>query len=154
MLLCYKSTTIYKNDLCSFHEGSWLNSSSISFYNDYLEETKLKGNKDIFIMNPLFVSLLIYEQESGNLEGLTEGLELESKKYIFVPLNDNIDRTKIYGGNHWSLIIFGVQEKKFYYFDSMKTIITDAAKQIIRILCSICKIDLLKDSIVTADCSK
>jgi len=54
-----------------------------------------------------------------------KNLELESKEFIFIPVNDINNKYNGGGGNHWSLLIYQKKNNEFFYLDSMNSFINN-----------------------------
>ncbi|KAJ9143870.1 Sphingomyelin phosphodiesterase 2 [Pleurostoma richardsiae] len=102
--LCYRRTTISKDDIVRLDEGQFLNDSIITFYLKYLhgkleEENKALADK-VYIFNSFFYEKLTAKKGRGiNYEGVqswTAKTDLLAHDYIVVPINE---------ASHWWVAI-------------------------------------------------
>ena len=68
-------------------------------------------------MDPCFSALLLLEDDD-TIEILTQELNLKKYNFIFMIVNDNQDKFKQEGGNHWCLLIYEKKSNIFFCFDS------------------------------------
>ena len=65
-----------------------------------------------------------YNLDEEDIRDTFEEMTLTSKRFIFFPVNNNIDVSKAYGGSHWSLLVYYLQSDKrngyFIHLDSLK----------------------------------
>ena len=134
--LSYNNISLRKSDINTFKNYSQLNDLSISFYYEYLNEI-YKANQNYFtLLDPAMVFLLIFETEIEDLISMMKPLKIETKEFIFIPVNDIESKYKVGGGNHWALLFYQKSNQTFYYFDSMLSYIKNT-NLIIKNLCNI-----------------
>jgi Ulp1 family protease len=118
ILVTYKSCAIKQSDIDCLDDYSYLNDLIISFYYEILNE-KYDTNK-ISLLDPAVSMSIIFDK---NLEDIKDcifnPLELDKKKFIFVPINDNEKIQYKTSGSHWVLNIIDVDNNTIYYLDSM-----------------------------------
>ena len=76
------------------------------------------------------MSIVLDSNDGNNLEDLKEciflPLELDKKKFIFAPINDNTKIQYTCSGTHWTLIVVDVENNLLYYLDSTKGDVSNA----------------------------
>ncbi|KAJ3417497.1 SUMO1 sentrin specific peptidase 8 [Chytridiales sp. JEL 0842] len=117
LLLQYGDVVIRQSDLDLLQEGNWLNDTLIEFIYEYLENKWASSPRPFAFLRPAIVHLLSNAYDTSFLESVFEGLKLENKEVIFIPINDNSNEGA--GGSHWSLLVFYRPSQYFYYYDSM-----------------------------------
>jgi sentrin-specific protease 8 len=137
--LSYKSICLYKDDIECLKDYRYLNDMNISFYYEYLSNTLSLPN-EIVLMDPSAVSSIIhFDDDLSELKSYF--MDLTNKRYIFLPVNDNTDKSKAGGGSHWALLVYQAEFNTFYYFDSMQRYIDNTDVLIDRIALMIGKSD-------------
>jgi len=63
---------------------------------------------------------MIYAVTPEMLREVFEPLNIKSRDYIFLPINNNENITST-GGSHWSLLLYSVKENIYSYYDSFNT---------------------------------
>ncbi|KAG8323747.1 SUMO1 sentrin specific peptidase 8 [Homalodisca vitripennis] len=109
----------------SILNNHWLTDDLIQFYFNVLSAKVTK--KEIYLMEPIVSQALkcLYDTDHCINQ------EMLQSNYIIVPVNDSA-AVDIPGGSgsHWSLLLFSREQKRFFYFDSMKLFNYEHAKQI------------------------
>lgn len=115
LLFSYNDVDVYERDAKLFEEGNWINDTCINF--EYkLFESKF-NKKDILLMDPSVVSFLRIQVGSPDeLQDLRNGLNIEEKDWIFMPISDS-DSFSI-NSTHWSLIFCNKETGLMFHFDS------------------------------------
>jgi hypothetical protein len=63
------------------------------------------------------------------------GLKLSEKQLVLMPINDECDVEKAWGGTHWALLIYARLTNTFYLLDSLEThALRSVAGQAVRLL--------------------
>lgn len=135
----YKNIFIRKGDLDTLGKNNQLNDIILSFYSEYLvEKEKLASIKnDILILDPAVVVNLYFDDDIEDLYNMLTPLNLISKKIIFLPINDSKDRFNYKSGLHWALLVYFVEQNKFFYVDSTLSTIDNIyiiAKRLVQVL--------------------
>ena len=92
----------------------------MNFYGEYLQRNLVPQDKqdEIKIIDPAVSSTFIYlPNDFEDLNDTFGALHLERAKLVFLPINDNADRTKVDAGSHWTLLVMA-HGSQFYYLDS------------------------------------
>ncbi|KAF1319338.1 Ubiquitin1-specific protease, partial [Globisporangium splendens] len=136
-VLNYHDVQLYDSDVALFATHQWLNDNAINFYFQYLVHDALCERNggaaaavdDLLLMDPAVVSCMMLQcDDDDEYEDLGRGLNLDSKRVCFIPVNDNDQ----FGGEstHWSLLVYRRQERSFAHYDSSSGHNTHAAKKI------------------------
>jgi Ulp1 family protease len=106
---------IYESDLDLFRGKSWLNDSCINYC---LRQLELRiSNRNILLMNPSVVSFLMIQcDEEDDYRELATGIEINTREWIFVPVNNSDSFFTV--STHWSLLLVQTKTGKSYHFDS------------------------------------
>ena len=116
--LCFHDSTLYQSDLVTFAEGNWLNDHSILFAYEYFHRIEFKDcGDDVLFMHPANTLILQYGDDE-DFTNLSEGLCFESRKVVFIPVNNSLN-DQLNKGTHWSLLVYVKSANKFLHFDSM-----------------------------------
>lgn len=91
----------------------------ISFYFEILNDKFKNFENEFFLFDPASTSMIIFDEDMEDLYDMFSSVNLSDRKYLFMPINDNTNKYKIAGGNHWALLIYQKSDDTFYYLDSM-----------------------------------
>jgi sentrin-specific protease 8 len=105
--------------------SKWLTDDTIQMYFDALTAKVIRN--DIFLMNPVLTQALKCLEDTNHF---VEPLKINSKNFIFFPINDSpsIDQA---GGSHWSLLLYSKGQNKFFYLDSSADYNITHAQQVV-----------------------
>ncbi|XP_072025826.1 sentrin-specific protease 8-like [Amphiura filiformis] len=117
-VLSYHNTLLRKDDVLLLNSGQWLNDQIIGFVFEYFEFDLFKTFSDIVTFVSPEVVQFIKFSEGAELSIFLEPLNLESKNFVFLVINDKSDSSTA-GGSHWSLLVFQRHLNQFSHFDSM-----------------------------------
>ena len=127
IILTYKCCSLKKTDIDTLSDYQYLNDIIISFYYEILNE---KYKSDDFVLLDPAVSMSIIVEE--NLDDINQcifiPLQMDKKKFIFAPVNDNTKIAYQTGGSHWALNVIDVTNNEILYFDSMLSNINNARR--------------------------
>ena len=126
----------YKSALRNLAPKRWLNDQCINFYYEYLEKEGGVG-KEVRLIDPSSVALMLYTQDIDELFEIFDPLELDSAELICCPINDNTDKFQESGGNHWALLVYLKSDNKFHYYDSGSGVIPHVTKIASKLRCLI-----------------
>lgn len=117
--LTYKHITLHKLDLYTLPPPNYINDLIISFYYEVLND-KFKEYSNYFaLLDPVVSHAIISENSLSEInEVVYAPLDLKSKKYVFIPINDNKEKKKYGDKNHWGLCLLETETGKLYYLDS------------------------------------
>lgn len=89
-LLDFHDAVIYQRDLNNFDPHTWLNDACIGFCFRYMEKQLFPTMPYLLFIDPSVVSLIkVQRMDEEDLEGISRGLMISSRKILFVPTNDN-----------------------------------------------------------------
>lgn len=80
-----------------FSPGYWLNDQCINFYYEYL--SSLNSNSLLFL-DPSTVFLMMFEDDIDDLKQALDQLSLETRDFIFCPINDSNNPRAAATGSH------------------------------------------------------
>lgn len=75
----------------------------ISFHCAYLHKERCGASADLQLLPPSIVYLLGHCSSSAEASIIVAPLDLGSRQYVLLPLNDSVDVSRAYGGAHWSV---------------------------------------------------
>ena len=128
ILLTYKNTTLRQSDVDNLNDNCWLNDTCINFYYDYLSENL---GTNVLLMDPSASFLIVFENDMEDLEPFLASLDLDSRRYVFFPVNNNTDHTIPGAGSHWTLLVLDNISNTFYSYNSSMFGTPDANSNII-----------------------
>ena len=128
-VLSTNNCSVTNADIATLSPYTYLNDLIISFYYEVIEGKY--PSKDIALLQPAASMSIVLDSNVGdNLEDLREciflPLELDKKKFIFAPINDNTKIQYTCSGSHWTLIVVDVENNLLYYLDSTKGDVSNA----------------------------
>ena len=122
IILSTDNCEIKNSDISTLSPHTYLNDLIISFYYEILQK---KYHSDLITLLDPAVSMSIILDVSGNDDNLEDiknciflPLELNKKKFIFAPINDNKKIQYTCSGTHWTLNLVDVDNSIIYYLDS------------------------------------
>jgi hypothetical protein len=117
----YDDVDIYDEDVSLFSPGKWLNTNCIHFGLRVMEHEPffIDGGTDCIIaLEPSIESFVRFQLETEEeLDGFREGVDLDSKRWVFVPVNSHTSILQT--GSHWSLLAYHVPSSTGIHMDSM-----------------------------------
>ena len=130
VILSTKNCSVTKEDISTLSPYTYLNDLIISFYYEIIQDKY--PSKDITLLDPA-VSMSIILNSNDNEDDLEDlmqciflPLELDKKKFIFAPINDNTKIQYTCSGSHWTLNVIDVDNSLIYYLDSTKGNVSNA----------------------------
>jgi sentrin-specific protease 8 len=119
IILNYNDSLIYESDLEILNDGQWLNDRLIAFVYEYLEREIYLDQPAVSFLNPSTVQFLkLCSSMDEARMCFLDPLDMNKKKYCFMPLNNNI-YAEMTGGTHWSLMFVDRSTSIMYHFDSI-----------------------------------
>ena len=122
IILSTDNCSITKTDIATLNPHVYLNDLIISFYYEVLQK---KYHSDLItLLDPAVSQSIILDvnDDEDNLKDLKNcifiPLQLDKKKFIFAPVNDNTKLQYTCSGSHWTLNLVDVDNKVIYYLDS------------------------------------
>lgn len=118
-MLSYQDSLLRRSDVSLLDGTHWLNDQVIGFAFEYftLELFKSLGEAVCFISPEVtqFIKCVSCQEE---LSLFLEPLRLESRRWVFLAVNDNSNKTA--GGSHWSLLLYQRDSGHFSHYDSQR----------------------------------
>ena len=117
--LAYGEARLTDQEISWFGPGQWLNDNCIHFCFERIVSDVLSGTSDgtiealcsednenpILLLNPSVVSCLRFSiDEPDELEALAEGISLDRRHALLVPISD-AEAMMVDSGSHWSLLL-------------------------------------------------
>jgi len=130
IILSTKNCSVTKEDIDTLSPYTYLNDLIISFYYEIIQDKY--PSKDIALLDPaVSMSIILDSNENeDDLEDLKQciflPLELDKKKFIFAPINDNTKIQYTCSGSHWTLNVIDVENNLIYYLDSTNGDVSNA----------------------------
>ena len=132
VILSYGDSIIRESDMNILEGPHWLNDRIITFYFEYLYEKEFQNSSKLAFISPE-VSQFLKFASSQDLVIFLEPLNLTEKELVVMAVNNSQDLERP-GGSHWSLLMFSLQARSFYHFDSSSGMNFDAANQLASML--------------------
>lgn len=118
--LTYKTISLHKSDVRCLASPNYINDLIISFYYEILNDQFEANSSSFALLDPVVAISLISETTIEDLHDMIYApLDLDNKKYVFLPINDNTSLTTPGSGNHWALCLIETETSTMFYFDSM-----------------------------------
>ncbi len=128
-MLSYHDSLLHQSDVDLLRSAEWLNDTIIGFAFDYLQRDRFKQfTQDLVFIRPS-ITQLIKLASYDVLKTTLSPMELMTKKYVFLAVNDNASRVSE-GGTHWSLLLFDRLHRWYIHYDSLAGSNLTAAKAI------------------------
>ncbi|CAG5859471.1 unnamed protein product [Menidia menidia] len=117
VVLSFQDSLLRRSDVSLLEGPHWLNDQVIGFAFEYFaaERFKALGASAAFI-SPEVTQFIKCASCPGELALFLESLGLASRRWVFLAVNDNSDRSA--GGSHWSLLLFHRAAHRFAHYDS------------------------------------
>ena len=96
-------------------------------YIAYLPE--LYENDELLFMDPSVVQM-IRNVNTKEMEGHLNAMQIWYNKYIYIPVSDNHTNLEKQGGNHWSLLVYKLDDETWYHMDSCRGYNTNHARRL------------------------
>ena len=104
-------------DIESVKGNNWINDSVIKMHMAFLREGY--KNDELLFMDPSVVQML-RNVNTKVMEEELEAMQAWYKKYIYIPVSDNYTNLEKQGGNHWSLLVYKLDDTTWYHMDSCR----------------------------------
>ena len=130
IILSTENCSIKQSDIDTLGPYTYVNDLIISFYYEILQ-TKYHSDQ-ITLLDPAVSMSIVLDSgdDEDNLQDLKNciflPLELNKKKFIFAPVNDNTKIQYSTSGSHWTLNVVDIDNKLIYYLDSNNGDISNA----------------------------
>ncbi|KAK7503419.1 hypothetical protein BaRGS_00005340 [Batillaria attramentaria] len=117
IVLNFNDSLLRKSDVNLLGGPCWINDNLIAFCFEYFEREQFNHSADRLALLSPSIAQFIKLAAAEDLTVALEPLNLPTKEYVFVPINDNASTNKA-GGSHWSLMVFVRSKEEFRYYDS------------------------------------
>lgn len=126
LYLTYKTISLHKSDVRCVSSPNYINDLIISFYYEILNDQFESYSSLFALLDPVVTMSLISDTSIEDLHDMIyDPLDLDNKKYVFLPINDNKSLTTPGSGNHWALCLIETKSSTMFYFDSMGNTISN-----------------------------
>ncbi|XP_003450828.1 sentrin-specific protease 8 [Oreochromis niloticus] len=117
VVLSYHDSLLRRSDVSLLEGPYWLNDQVIGFAFEYFaaERFRALGEAVIFI-SPEVTQFIKCASCPDELALFLEPLDLASRRWVFLAVNDNSNQTA--GGSHWSLLLYHHNSNHFAHYDS------------------------------------
>ena len=122
IILSTKNCSVTQSDINTLSPHTYVNDLIISFYYEIIQDKY--PSELITLLDPAVSMSIILDvsNEDENLEDIKNciflPLQLNKKKFIFAPINDNKKIQYTCSGSHWTLNVVDVDNNLIYYLDS------------------------------------
>lgn len=116
IVVSYHDSIVRRSNLRTLNPTHWLDDNIINFALEYLQYDSKYSSPEVNLLtfvSPPVVQLLKMTDDAF-AEQLLQSLDFNSKRFVLLPINDN-KQVNIFGGSHWSLIIFSTQGKRISF---------------------------------------
>uniref|UniRef100_A0AAV2LR03 Ubiquitin-like protease family profile domain-containing protein n=1 Tax=Knipowitschia caucasica TaxID=637954 RepID=A0AAV2LR03_KNICA len=97
----------------------WLNDQVIGFAFEYFSAERFRDLKErVVLVSPEVTQFIKCASCAEELALFLEPLDLPSRTWLFLPVNDNSNQTA--GGTHWSLLVYHRASNLFSHYDSQR----------------------------------
>ena len=115
LVLSYDEANLYDDDVRLFSDKQWLNDSCINYC--FKRISRQLNNLAILLMDPSVVSFLVLQcDDDDEYDSLAEGITLDSREWLLVPINDN--GSFLSQSTHWSLLVLHIASSTYIHYDS------------------------------------
>ncbi|KAF7667930.1 hypothetical protein LDENG_00041630 [Lucifuga dentata] len=117
VVLSYQDSLLRRSDVSLLEGPYWLNDQVIGFAFEYFANELFKSLGDtIIFISPQVTQFIKCVSYQGDLAVFLEPLNLASRRWVFLAVNDNSNQTA--GGSHWSLLVYQKDSVNFSHYDS------------------------------------
>ncbi|VDI64938.1 sentrin-specific protease 8 [Mytilus galloprovincialis] len=129
VVLSFNDSLVRKSDIDLLDGPHWLNDILIGFCFEYFEREKFNHSADRLALIVPDVAQFIKLAPAADLTSSLESLNLPTKQFVFLPVNDN-ENAETAGGSHWSLLVYIRSKQEFRHYDSCSRHNEDIAKKL------------------------
>ncbi|XP_053368620.1 sentrin-specific protease 8 [Clarias gariepinus] len=117
VVLSYQDSLLRRSDVSLLRGPHWLNDQVIGFAFEYFAAERFKGLGDtVCFISPEVTQFIKCASCQEELAVFLEPLRLESRRWVFLAVNDNSNQ--VAGGSHWSLLLYQRDSGHFSHYDS------------------------------------
>ena len=117
IILSYHDSLIRSTDYNLLFSREWINDNIIEFWFEYMNNHLFKNYQEHLLCIGPSMSHLIKFTELQDVQTILQPLQIENKKLLLMPINDN-SYSEAAGGSHWSLLVLYVPTRTFEHYDS------------------------------------
>lgn len=117
MRFSYEDIDMYDRDMTLFKDGNWLNDSCISFGFKLMMAKNVNCANVFYLMDASVMSFMMLQADTDDLIDLKSSLQLDSKVWLGVPVNDNNGFSD--ASTHWSFLLCHIPTGSMLHFDSL-----------------------------------
>lgn len=130
VVVSFHNSLLRSSDISLLDGPFWLNDNIIGAFFEYCEHVMCKEYvQQVTFISPE-VTQLIKCCSQSDISAIVDSLNLQTKEYIFMPINDCSVAQTSPGGSHWSLLMFCRSLKAFHHYDSCNGLNVQHAKLI------------------------
>ncbi|OHT07301.1 hypothetical protein TRFO_24556 [Tritrichomonas foetus] len=111
--ITFKDVDVTPYDFQSLQGKNWVNDKIIHFHGRLIE----MSHNDIFFIPPCTVQYMRFINENIVKSTVSQWNLMDKYSIIFIPFTNSSNLKEI--GNHWSLLVWFVQENRFVHCDSL-----------------------------------
>ncbi|XP_060587910.1 sentrin-specific protease 8-like [Ruditapes philippinarum] len=127
VVVSFNDSLIHQSDVDLLDGPNWINDNLINFCFEYFEKEQFNHSADKLALISPDVVQFIKLAPDDELGEFLKPLNLPSKEFIFLPVNDNQVSNQA-GGTHWSLLVYVRNKQEFRHYDSMECTNKEIAK--------------------------
>lgn len=117
VVLSYQDSLLRRSDVSLLEGPHWLNDQVIGFAFEYFAVERFKSLGDaVGFISPEVTQFIKCASCQEELAVFLEPLRLESRRWVFLAVNDNSNQAA--GGSHWSLLLYQRDSGHFSHYDS------------------------------------
>lgn len=151
IVLNFNDSLLRKSDVDLLSGPCWINDNLIAFVFEYFEREQFNHSADrLALLSPSTTQFVKFAQ-GEELANTLEPLNLPSKEFVFLPINDNASSNRA-GGSHWSLLVFVRSKEEFRHYDSAGSVNTVIAKDLMDRLQPLLQVSKRGSKLLEMDC--
>ncbi|XP_016140054.1 sentrin-specific protease 8 [Sinocyclocheilus grahami] len=117
VVLSYQDSLLRRSDVALLNGPHWLNDQVIGFAFEYFATEHFKSlGENVCFISPEVAQFIKYASCQEELAIFLEPLNLVSRQWVFLAVNDNSNQTA--GGSHWTLLLYRRDTSQFSHYDS------------------------------------
>ncbi|XP_052780849.1 sentrin-specific protease 8-like [Mya arenaria] len=119
IVLNFNDSLLHKSDVDLLIGPHWINDQLLNFCFEYYEKEQFSHSADKLALLNADVVQFVKLAQDNDIGNFLAPLNLPSKQFVFLPVNDNqvVNQT---GGNHWSLLVYIRNKQEFRHYDSLE----------------------------------
>ena len=128
----FRGITVCDEDVESLEDKKWATCTTLSIFMTVCEEKRremIEKNR-VLLIKPEIAQMFKFGEKTL-VKDTKEQWNIKDREWAIFPVSDRTDEMKGDGGVHWSLLIFGKREHKFFHFDPLGGMNTIHARDLI-----------------------